>query len=150
MKKTLLLIPLALLLPAAWFAVSLLPGPPYEPLDNAGLARMVESGALVIDIRRPEEWRQTGVVEGSHLITAFDARGRMLPDFPERFSAITDPEQPVVLICRTGNRTDALGRLLAEDAGYQQVFNVSRGIVSWIGGGGAVQDCTQPGPGIRC
>ena len=150
-RKLLILLPIFLLLPLAiWFLSGLLPVPPYESLDNEGLARMVQEGALVVDIRRPEEWRQTGVVAGSHLITAFDEQGRITPEFPALFGELTDPAQPVVLICRTGNRTDILARMLIEQAGYQQVYNVSRGITSWISGGREVTPCPARGPSLQC
>lgn len=150
-RKLLFLAPILILAPlAVWFAVGFLPTPPYEPLDNAGLKRMVDEGALVIDIRRPEEWRQTGVIEGSRLITAFDPQGRMTDEFPALFGQLTHPEQPVVLICRTGNRTDVLARILVEQAGYQNVYNVSDGITSWISGGGTVQPCNVRGADLRC
>lgn len=124
--------------------------PPFLSLDDAGLKRMVEEGAVVIDIRRPEEWRQTGVIEGSYLVTAFDAQGRLTQDFGALFSKLADPGQPVVLVCRTGNRTDILARLLVEQAGYRQVYNVTHGISSWIASGGAVKPCSERGPDLRC
>ena len=44
-------------------------------VDNTALERLLEAGAPIIDIRTPEEWGTTGVIEGSHLLTFFDARG---------------------------------------------------------------------------
>jgi rhodanese-related sulfurtransferase len=44
-------------------------------------------------------------------------------------------DQPVVLICRTGNRTDVLGRHLVERMGYSRVYNVRDGIVGWLSEG---------------
>jgi rhodanese-related sulfurtransferase len=124
--------------------------PTVRLLDNAGLKRMVEEGATVIDIRRPEEWQQTGVIEGSYLVTAFDEQGRLTEDFGALFSRLTDPQRPVVLICRTGNRTDFLSRLLVEQAGYREVYNVTHGITSWIASGGEVKPCDGRGADLRC
>jgi rhodanese-related sulfurtransferase len=56
----------------------------------------------------------------------------------------------VVLICRTGNRTDVLARMLIEQADYQQVYNVTRGITSWIAAGGEVTPCPTRGANLRC
>jgi rhodanese-related sulfurtransferase len=42
---------------------------------------------------------------------------------------------PVILICRTGNRTDTLSRALIEQLGYTKVYNVKEGIVRWISDG---------------
>jgi rhodanese-related sulfurtransferase len=150
-RKLLIFAPILILAPlAVWLVVILLPTPPYEPLDNAALKRMVDEGALVIDIRRPEEWRQTGVIEGSYLVTAFDEQGRITREFPTLFGELTEPDRPVVLICRTGNRTDALARMLVEQAGYQQVYNVTRGITSWMAAGGEVKPCPVRGADLRC
>ena len=40
---------------------------------------------------------------------------------------------PVVLICRTGSRTDKLARELMEKHGYTRIYNVRNGITRWIG-----------------
>ena len=106
--------------------------PPYTNVDNAGLQQLLESSVPVIDVRRPEEWRETGVVEGSQGMTFVDASGRLVPGFLENFSANLSPDQPVVLICRTGNRTDVLARHLVEKLGYSQVYNVRDGIMGWL------------------
>ena len=106
--------------------------PPYTNLDNQGLVRLLQQSVPVIDIRRPEEWRETGVVEGSLGMTFVDATGRVMPNFLETFSATVGKDQPVVLICRTGNRTDVLARHLVENLGYSQVYNVRDGIMGWL------------------
>jgi len=113
--------------------------PPYSELDNRGLAEMIAKGVKVVDIRRPEEWHQTGVVQGSHLITAFDGFGRIVPDFVHHFQELVAKDEPVVLICRTGSRTAVLARALAEQLHYGKVFNVTDGITRWIAEGQMVQ-----------
>ena len=112
--------------------------PPYTNVDNTGLERLIDSGVPVVDIRRPDEWRSTGVVAGSERMTFVDANGRVTPGFLEDFTARFGPEEPVVLICRTGNRTDVLARHLVEKLGYSQVYNVRDGITEWIRRGNPV------------
>lgn len=106
--------------------------PPYTNVDNARLQMMLEQDTPIYDVRRPEEWHQTGVVEGSELLTFVDANGRVKPDFLSRFTAAIGKHDPVILICRTGSRTATLAHYLAEDLGYTQVFNVRNGITRWI------------------
>lgn len=77
------------------------------------------------------------MVEGSRTLTYVDASGRMNPEFVPRFTADVGKNDPVVLICRSGNRTDSLARELAE-RGYTQVYNVRKGIPRWIGEGNPV------------
>lgn len=109
--------------------------PPYTNVDNQGLEQLLQQSVSVIDIRRPEEWRETGVVDGSRGMTFVDANGRVMPNFLETFTSTVNKDQPVVLICRTGNRTDVLARHLVEQMGYSQVYNVRRGIMGWLGEG---------------
>lgn len=113
----------------------------YTDIDTATLAALVDKGVKVVDIRRPDEWRETGVIPGSKLLTAFDARGQLNTDFPSEFEAFVDREEEVVIICRSGNRSAALSRTLAERVGYTRVYNVSGGIVSWIDMGNRTAPC---------
>ncbi len=106
--------------------------PPYNNLNNEQLQTMLEQDVPIFDIRRPEEWKQTGVVDGSQLLTFVDGRGRVTPDFLNQFTAAIGKDDPVILICRTGNRTDTLARHLVEKMGYTQVYNVRSGITRWI------------------
>ena len=106
--------------------------PPYSNLDNKQLKAMLEQNVPIFDVRRLDEWKQTGVVEGSKLLTFVDSSGRMNPDFISRFSATVNKDDPVILICRTGNRTSTLARLLVEQMGFTQVYNVRNGITQWI------------------
>ena len=115
-----------------WTGLSACSEPPYTNVDNSRLQTMLEQDIPIYDVRRPEEWRQTGVVEGSELLTFVDASGRLKPDFMSRFTAAIGQHDPVILICRTGSRTATLARYLVEEMGYTQVFNVRDGITRWI------------------
>jgi len=112
--------------------------PPYTNVDTGQLKALLTEGVPLYDIRRPEEWRETGVVEGSRKLTFVDASGRPNPEFLPRFTAEVDKNAPVVLICRSGNRTDALARHLVEKLGYTQVYNVRHGINRWLSEGNPV------------
>ena len=89
-------------------------------------------GAIIIDIRREEEWRETGILEGAHTITAFTNEGKLHPDFQSNFFALVPlPDTPVYLYCRTGNRTTSLGNALVDQVGFSNVTHLSSGIVGW-------------------
>jgi len=106
--------------------------PPYTNIDNAQLKTLLQQDTPLYDVRRPDEWQQTGVVEGSRKLTYVDASGRENPEFLRNFVAEVDKNEPVILICRTGNRTKALGYELAKQ-GYTRIYNVRDGITRWIG-----------------
>ena len=113
-------------------------------VDNAELDRLVKSGVTVVDIRTQPEWEETGIVEGSKLLTFFDERGRADPTtWLEKVKPFAKPDQPIVVICRSGNRTKAVSQFLSQQAGYAKVYNVKNGINRWIKDGGAI---TQAAP----
>lgn len=118
--------------------------PPYNNIENAQLQTMLESKIPIYDVRRPEEWYQTGVIEGSQLLTFVDADGRVQANFLSRFTTDVGKNDPVILICRTGNRTSTLARHLVEELGYTNVFNVDDGIAQWLRENRPVQNITRP------
>ena len=98
-----------------------------------------KKGVVVIDIRRAEEWAETGIIKGAHTITAFTKSGQLHPEFQTKFTAIvTTPDTPVMLYCRTGNRTGIIGNALVSQLGYRDVTHLSDGIVGWTAGGAPV------------
>ena len=87
-----------------------------------------ESGsAILVDVRGPSEWEQTGVAKGAHRIQMGT------PDFITRLEALRkrEPSKAVDLICRSGNRSGSVQRALA-DMGWKEVYNVSGGTSSWM------------------
>ena len=104
----------------------------YSNIDNTKLKELITQGVTIVDIRLEEEWRQTGIVEGSKTITFFDNMGRINPNFVPEFTALVKQDQPVALICRTGNRTQAASQAIAQQLGYKSVMNVTHGITGWI------------------
>ncbi|MDH5387167.1 MAG: rhodanese-like domain-containing protein [Gammaproteobacteria bacterium] len=112
--------------------------PPYNNIDNGTLKTMLEQGMPIYDVRRPDEWRQTGVIKNSRLLTFVDGSGRVKPDFLDKFTSAVGKNDPVILICRTGNRTSSLARHLVEKMGYTQIYNVHDGITRWISEGNSV------------
>ncbi len=101
-------------------------------IDNAELARLLAAGVPIIDIRTEGEWKESGVVPGSKLLTFFDEHGRSDPPaWLQKVQAVAKPKQPVIVICRSGNRTKVASQFLSEQAGYQTVYTVKGGIRAW-------------------
>lgn len=102
-------------------------------IDNAELTRLAASGVAVIDIRTEPEWKATGVIAGSKLLTFVDEKGRIdASAWLEKIKTIAKPEQPIILICRSGNRSVAATQFLSQQAGYKTVYNATGGINTWV------------------
>ncbi len=81
----------------------------------------------IVDIRTEMEWRQTGIVPGSHCVTFFDDFGNYdIDKFLEAYHKIADKETLVGLICRTGSRTRMVTNFLRQN-GYN-VVNLDGGV----------------------
>ncbi len=78
--------------------------------------------ALLIDIREPQE-HATGVAAGA-LLLPMRQLGQRVHEIPTR------PDQPVLLICNTQNRSKATLRALREQ-GYSHVRYVDGGMSEW-------------------
>jgi len=138
---------LRLLIIAVFLSLALFFGikePPYSNIENDQLQTMLENNVPIYDVRRPEEWYQTGVIEGSQLLTFVDANGRVQENFFSRFTADVGKNDPVILICRTGSRTSMLASHLVEELGYTNVFNIDDGITRWLRENRPVQNIIKP------
>ena len=109
----------------------------------ADLLRAHKDGIVIVDIRRPDEWSQTGVIAGAETITAFEPNGSLHHEFQQKFMALVpSPETPVLLYCRSGSRTTTLGTALIEQLGFSKVTHLSQGILGWKADGHETIDYT--------
>ena len=87
----------------------------------------------IIDIRRSDEWIDTGIIEQSHLITFFDKKGSYsVEEWLPKLRKIAKEGDPVIIICRSGRRSGIVSKFLDEQTNYKSVYNASGGILSWI------------------
>ena len=108
-------------------------------VDRAALAGLLEGGATIVDVRREDEWRERGLLEGSHPLTFFDAKGRYDVDaWLAALGKIVSPDETVVLVCAHGVRSRRIADLLDSRLGFTAVHNVTDGIEGWRKGGGEV------------
>lgn len=84
---------------------------------------LVEEGAQLVDVRAQHEWDAGHIDGATHLpLAELSARAGEL-----------DPERPVVLYCRGGNRSSMAAAALGE-AGFDAA-KLSEGIVGWAEAG---------------
>ena len=100
------------------------------------LKNLISEGVTVIDVRTPGEWNQTGIVEGSIPIMFFDEKRKAHPiEWMNQASDYIQPGDDVAIICRTGSRSKVIGKYLIRQHGFESVYNVKGGIVSWVKNG---------------
>ncbi len=91
-------------------------------INNEQLKELMAQQVPLIDIRTAPEWAETGIVENSHPLTFFDEKGNYdANSWLEHLEPIVGKDEPVALICRSGQRTGKVSKFL-----HDQVFQFQR------------------------
>ncbi len=79
---------------------------------------------ILVDIRRPEEWADTGVAEGAIKLDMTS------PVFEARLAGLRaeNPGKPIAIICRTANRTRHVQDVLGK-RGWTNIVDVRGGML---------------------
>ncbi len=107
-------------------------GKGYETMEaDQAHAAAIAGEIVLVDIRTPPEWQQTGIGEGA---IALDMRD---PDFVRSLVALRQKyeDRPIALICRTGNRSGYVVSTLAEQ-GFPGLVDVAEGMAGGPNGTG--------------
>jgi rhodanese-related sulfurtransferase len=105
-----------------------------------------EGKVRLIDIRTPQEWRQTGVAPGAGRVDFYRGPEVLLNAILQMVGGNKD--EPIALICRTGNRTSHAQKFL-QAQGFTRVYNVREGMAGSAAGPGwlkrnlPVEACAQ-------
>ncbi len=102
-----------------------------EEVDPAAVHEQVGNGAVIVDVREPEEWSAGHIPGAIHVPKSY---------FESRIEgAVPDREKHVVLYCASGNRSAWAARTLVEDLGYEHVESMTGGFTLWKDRGYEVQ-----------
>lgn len=119
------------LLVGASLLVSVLAHAEIIDIDNAELVRLQAKGVPVIDIRTPEEWRETGVIKGARLMTFSFTGGFDKAGWLKQEQQLAKPGEPVVLVCRSGRRSKAVADYMESQSVKGMIYHASGGMNAW-------------------
>jgi sulfur-carrier protein adenylyltransferase/sulfurtransferase len=91
-------------------------------VDTARAAEQIDAGALILDVREPDEYEQGAVPGAVHI-----PRGHLEAQVEGR---LLDKDQPVVVYCAGGVRSAFAARTLQE-LGYTDVVSMAGGFGRW-------------------
>jgi sulfur-carrier protein adenylyltransferase/sulfurtransferase len=94
-----------------------------DEVDPAAVREQLSNGAVVVDVREPEEW-SAGHIPGAVHVPKSYLESRIE-------GAVPDHGQHVVLYCASGNRSAWAARTLIEDLGYEHVESMTGGFTLW-------------------
>lgn len=95
---------------------------PIGQVKGGAATELLDSGIRTIDVREPSEY-QSGHIPGSELVplgTVASASGSW------------DKDEPLLLVCRSGNRSTQAATYLARQ-GFKKLYNLDGGMMSWSG-----------------
>lgn len=99
-----------------------------KQLSNTFLSKHIP----IIDIRTKEEWKKTGIVKGSILLTFYDENGKFNEDsFLKSLNNSFNKKSQFAILCRSGNRSNRVTRYL-KSKGYINIINLAGGIKQGI------------------
>ncbi len=102
-----------------------------DEIDPAAVREQVGNGAVIVDVREPEEWSAGHIPGAVHVPKSY---------FESRIEgAVPGRDQHVVLYCASGNRSAWAARTLIEDLGYGHVESMTGGFTLWKDRGYEVQ-----------
>lgn len=101
-------------------------------LQPKEVEKLIDKNIVMIDVRREEEWRVTGVIKNAVLLTFFDSFGNYdIEKWMKEFEKlVTSKEQQFVLICARANRTKTIGDYLISQ-GYKNASHLFGGMSLW-------------------
>jgi len=101
-------------------------------VNNEQILELSKTNIPIVDVRSSSEWDQTGVIPTSILLTFFDKEGNYdLDKWYEKLRLEIDEDVPIILICRSGNRSRIIADMMDKEFD-NVIYNAKRGITSWI------------------
>jgi rhodanese-related sulfurtransferase len=104
-------------------------GLPPRP-TAAELPRLVDDGALVVDIRPSEQRTRDGGLPGAVVIDRNQLEWRLDPTSEHRIEGFDDPARVVVLVCHEGYAS-SLAAASLQALGLSRATDLDGGFVAW-------------------
>lgn len=86
------------------------------------LKKMVEQGAILVDVRSPQEFAE-GHLENAILLPEYEIRENVKQILPNQ-------QQIIIVYCSTGHRGQKAQQIL-QKFGYQKVYNLCNGLENY-------------------
>jgi len=102
-----------------------------ERVTPEDLAREVEAGALVVDIRPAEQRARDGAMPGAVVIDRNVLEWRLDSRSPHRIAAADDPDRRIILVCNEGFAS-SLAAATLQELGLRRATDLVGGYQAWL------------------
>lgn len=91
-------------------------------INKLQLEKMVEKGAILVDVRSPQEYEE-GHIENAILLPEYEIKEKASKILPNTW-------QVIIVYCSTGHRSQKAQKTL-QKLGYQKVYNLYNGLENY-------------------
>ena len=105
-------------------------------INNRELSNLIERKIKIIDVRTQNEWKSTGVIKGSFLISLLNKNKKFIfEDWYKMFNNDFGRNKSIIFICASGVRSNYISHLVKNKNPDLIVYNLKKGINNWIRSG---------------
>ncbi len=108
-------------------------------IDNRELSNLIEKEIKIIDVRTQNEWKSTGIIKESFLISLLNKNKKFIfEDWYAMFENKFGKNESIVFICASGVRSNYISHLVQRKKPDLKIYNLKKGINHWIRSGNKI------------
>ena len=108
-------------------------------LNNRELSNLIEKEIKIIDVRTENEWKSTGIIEKSFLISLLNKNKKFIfEDWYKMFNSKFGKNKSIIFICASGVRSNYISHLVQRKKPDLIIYNLQKGINHWIRSGNKI------------
>ena len=109
-------------------------------INNKELSNLIKKEIKIIDVRTLNEWKSTGIIRGSVLISLLNKDKKFIfKDWYEMFNNKFGGNKSIIFICASGVRSNYISHLVKKKKPDLNIYNLKKGINYWIRSGNKIQ-----------
>ena len=108
-------------------------------INNIELSNLIEKEIKIIDIRTQNEWKSTGIIKESFLVSLLNKNKKFIfEDWYATFENKFGKNKSIVFICASGVRSNYISHLVQTRKPDLKIYNLEKGINHWIRSGNKI------------
>ena len=108
-------------------------------INNRELSNLIVRNIKIIDVRTQNEWKSTGIIKGSFLISLLNKNKKFI--FEEWYAMFDNNfgmNKSIIFICASGVRSNYISHLVQRKKPDLKIYNLEKGINHWIRSGNKI------------
>ena len=108
-------------------------------INNRELSNLIEKEIKIIDVRTQNEWKSTGIIKGSFLVSLLNKNKKFIfEDWFAMFENNFGKNKSIIFICASGIRSNYISHLVKKKKPDLKIYNLKKGINDWIRSGNKI------------